>query len=70
MDCICTIVYGFNCDSLTNRNTDFQRYGNRGVEVGSITSVWGIFLPEIIDFMSTTLFDKSVSNFFIKLLKD
>ncbi|RZC42249.1 p450 domain containing protein, partial [Asbolus verrucosus] len=64
-DVIANTAFGIKCDSLGERNNEFYLMGKEA------TDFTGYFIiPQLFKFCDVTFFPKSVSNFFIQLVKE
>ncbi|XP_058788784.1 probable cytochrome P450 6a14 [Phymastichus coffea] len=69
-DCISTVAFGFNCNSLKNPNNEFRNYGKLGTDMGKYSAVISIFGSNIVDFFRLPIFKSKVDEFFIKIFRD
>lgn len=69
-DVISSTVYGFDCNSLKNPNSEFRRYGQRAFEFGKVNMIMAMFFPEILKSVTLPFYHLEVRNFFAKIFQE
>ncbi|KAF2882934.1 hypothetical protein ILUMI_23239 [Ignelater luminosus] len=72
-DIIGTCAFGIECNSLKNPNSEFRRYGKKVFEISFIDSLKRVLFqtaPQVLDFLKIPIFNPSITEFFIGVVKD
>lgn len=67
LDCISSIAFGFNCNSLQNPENDFSRHGKISTDFGRIFVLLTFYVPGLIKFYPIPEKRKKVQAFFVDL---
>ncbi|XP_058800198.1 cytochrome P450 6a2-like [Phymastichus coffea] len=70
IDCISSIAYGFNCDSLHNTDTPFLKYGKMSNYVGRVFILFSFFIPQLIKFVPVPEKRRELEKFFTQIFID
>ncbi|KAJ8682797.1 hypothetical protein QAD02_018589 [Eretmocerus hayati] len=69
IDCISSIAFGFNCNSLRDPDNEFHRYGSISSDFGKLFVLLSFYIPSLIRFLPVPEKRKKVQHFFTGLFK-
>ena len=69
IDCISSIAFGFNCDSLRNPDSDFLKYGKISNFIGRNFIILSFYIPQLSLFYPIPKERKDVGKFFANLFQ-
>lgn len=69
IDCISSIAFGFNCDSLHQPENEFLKYGKISNDLGRTFIILSFFVPQLAGLLPIPEKRKNVSLFFYDLFE-
>ncbi|XP_001607043.2 cytochrome P450 6a2 [Nasonia vitripennis] len=69
IDCISSIAFGFNCDSLHQPDNEFLKYGKISNDLGRVFLIFSFFVPRLVSLFPIPEKRKKVSEFFYDLFE-
>ncbi|EFN72879.1 Probable cytochrome P450 6d4, partial [Camponotus floridanus] len=70
MDIIMSTAFGVKSNCIEEKNNQFSYWGKKVFEVHTFRNALSLFMPQILNFFSIPLFNRSIGEFFVKLFRE